>query len=105
MLSSKLYSSIARTGVRYSHHAATAKSVPSPRGHIQDVESFLKSIGRNCEDFASKFESWEQLFTTNSRVMKNDMGIDTKARKYILSWTERYRKGVQPYAISLPKKK
>lgn len=25
--------------------------------------------------------------------------------RYILSWTERYRKGVQPYAISLPKKK
>ncbi|EIE81116.1 hypothetical protein RO3G_05821 [Rhizopus delemar RA 99-880] len=60
MLSSKLYSSIARTGVRYSHHAATAKSVPSPRGHIQDVESFLKSIGRNCEDFASKFESSDE---------------------------------------------
>ncbi|CAO3676066.1 unnamed protein product [Rhizopus stolonifer] len=101
MLSSKLYNSTARIGIRYSHHAATAKSVPSTR----DPESFLKAIGRNCGELASKFESWEQLFTTNGRVMKTDMGIDTKARKYILSWTERYRKGVQPYAIALPKKK
>ncbi|CAO3683517.1 unnamed protein product [Rhizopus microsporus] len=69
-----------------------------------NVQTFLKTIGRNCESFADKFETWEQLFTTPSRVMKNDMGIDTKSRKYILSWIERYRKGVQPYSIALPKK-
>lgn len=72
MLSSKLYNSTARIGIRYSHHAATAKSVPSTRGkltkkkknshiyiisgNIQDPESFLKAIGRNCGEFASKFE-------------------------------------------------
>ncbi|KAI8080728.1 IGR protein motif-domain-containing protein [Gilbertella persicaria] len=92
-------------GVRYSHSSAATHSVPSVRGNIQDVESFMKAIGRNCEEVAGKFESWEQLFTTNSRIMKNDMGISTKQRKYILSWSERYRKGVEPYAISVPKKK
>ncbi|CEJ02656.1 hypothetical protein RMCBS344292_16655 [Rhizopus microsporus] len=67
-------------GVRYTHNN-TAKPVPSPRGQITDVQTFLKTIGRNCESFADKFETWEQLFTTPSRVMKNDMGIDTKSRK------------------------
>lgn len=43
MLSSKLYSSIARTGVRYSHHAATAKSVPSPRGNWKIKEGKKKT--------------------------------------------------------------
>ncbi|ORE06746.1 hypothetical protein BCV72DRAFT_328089 [Rhizopus microsporus var. microsporus] len=42
-------------GVRYTHNN-TAKSVPSPRGQITDVQTFLKTIGRNCESFADKFE-------------------------------------------------
>lgn len=88
-------------GVRYSHHAANT-TVPAPRGNVQDVDSFMKAIGRKCEEVSGKFESWDQLFTTQSRVMKNDMGISTKQRKYILSWLERYRKGVEPYAISVP---
>ncbi|CAO3614692.1 unnamed protein product [Mucor hiemalis] len=88
-------------GVRYSHHAANT-NVPAARGNVQDVASFMKAIGRKCEEVSSKFESWEQLFTTNSRVMKTDMGINTKQRKYILSWLERYRKGIEPYAISVP---
>ncbi|KAI9347058.1 IGR protein motif-domain-containing protein [Pilaira anomala] len=91
-------------GVRYSHHTAEA-TVPSVRGNIQDVPSFMKAIGRKCEDVAGKFESWEQLFTTKSRAMKADMGINTKQRKYILSWVERYRNGIEPQAISIPKAK
>ncbi|KAI8064900.1 IGR protein motif-domain-containing protein [Thamnidium elegans] len=91
-------------GVRYSHHAAET-AIPSVRGNIQDVPSFMKAIGRGCDDVASKFETWEQLFTTKSRAMKTDMGINTKQRKYILSWIERYRNGIAPQAISTPKPK
>ncbi|KAI9253149.1 hypothetical protein BY458DRAFT_559088 [Sporodiniella umbellata] len=81
MLSFRICHSISKAGVRLSHHSAINKQVPSTRGNIQDPESFLKAIGRNCGELSSKFETWEQLFTTNGRVMKNDMGIDTKARK------------------------
>ncbi|KAI8388518.1 IGR protein motif-domain-containing protein [Radiomyces spectabilis] len=88
-------------------HTATGRTavVPEPRGKIQDAESFLKSIGRGCDEYASKFESWEQLFTTDSRTMKNDMGISTKQRKYLLAWLEQYRQGRDTYPISLPSPK
>ncbi|KAI8645644.1 IGR protein motif-domain-containing protein [Parasitella parasitica] len=89
-------------GVRYSHSSAVNSTIPSPRGQTQDVASFLKAIGRGCEEFAGKYESWDHLFTTGSRVMKTDMGINTKQRKYILSWLQRYRNGVEPYAIATP---
>ncbi|KAK4510660.1 uncharacterized protein ATC70_005092 [Mucor velutinosus] len=89
-------------GVRYSHTAAINNTVPAPRGQIQDVSTFLKAIGRGCDEVAGKFETWDQLFTTGSRAMKTDMGISTKQRKYILSWLERYRNGVEPYAIAVP---
>ncbi|KAI8882376.1 hypothetical protein K501DRAFT_251633, partial [Backusella circina FSU 941] len=92
--------SLVKNFVRYAHSSA-----PAPKGQIQDVESFFKIIGRECGDLASKFESWDQLFTTSTRVMKTDMGIPTKQRKYILGWLEKYRQGAQPYAISLPKPK
>ncbi|KAI7907308.1 IGR protein motif-domain-containing protein [Cokeromyces recurvatus] len=94
-------------GIRYSTTASNAATtiVPLPRGKIQDVESFMKAIGRNCEEVANKFESWDKLFTTNSQIMKKEMGIETKQRKYILSWVERYRKGIDPYSIPLPRPK
>ncbi|KAI9251840.1 IGR protein motif-domain-containing protein [Phascolomyces articulosus] len=91
-------------GVRFSHTEATT-AIPQPRGNIKEVEDFLKAIGRGCDEFAGKFETWESLFTTNSRTMRNDFGIPTKQRKYILSWRELYKQGQEPCSISLPSPK
>ncbi|KAG2226863.1 hypothetical protein INT45_010142 [Circinella minor] len=91
-------------GARLSHTEATA-SIPQPRGNIKEVEDFLKAIGRGCDEFAGKFETWDSLFTTNSRTMRQDFGIPTKQRKYILSWRELYKNGQKPYSISLPSPK
>ncbi|KAI9487870.1 MAG: hypothetical protein EXX96DRAFT_615617 [Benjaminiella poitrasii] len=102
MNSTQIRSTLIR-GIRYIH--SNASIVPPTRGAIQDVPSFMKAIGRDCEQLADKFESWDKLFTTNSRIMKTDMGIEAKQRKYILSWLERYRKGVNPYPISIPRQK
>ncbi|KAI8983716.1 hypothetical protein BDB01DRAFT_722323 [Pilobolus umbonatus] len=55
MMFSTVRQSITR-GSRFSHTLASARSVPPTRGSIQDVESFLKSIGRDCESYSSKFE-------------------------------------------------
>ncbi|KAI8337267.1 IGR protein motif-domain-containing protein [Chlamydoabsidia padenii] len=86
-------------------HTETITSIPAPRGDVKEVGDFLKKIGRGCEEFSGKFETWDSLFTTNSRVMKTDMGIPTKQRKYILSWLEQYKKGEELKSIGLPKKK
>lgn len=63
-------------GVRYSHTAAINNTIPAPRGkftiswifnsnynnlclilgQIQDVPTFLKAIGRGCDEVAGKFE-------------------------------------------------
>ncbi|CAO3653699.1 unnamed protein product [Cunninghamella echinulata] len=98
---------ILRQSVRYftTESATQTTNIPSPRGQITDVEGFLKTIGRGCEEHSSKFETWDSLFTTPSRVMKTDFGIPTKQRKYILGWIEQYKNGVEPYAIGVSKKK
>ncbi|CAO3581161.1 unnamed protein product [Absidia cylindrospora] len=86
-------------------HTESISSIPTPRGQIKDVNDFMKTIGRGCNEFSGKFETWDSLFTTHSRVMKTDMGIPTKQRKYILSWVEQYKNGVEPRSIGLSKKK
>ncbi|CAO3649636.1 unnamed protein product [Cunninghamella blakesleeana] len=103
-----MINSVLRRSVRFftTESAATQTTpIPAPRGQITDVESFLKAIGRGCEEHSSKFETWDSLFTTPSRLMKTDMGISTQQRRYILGWIEQYKNGVEPYAIALSKKK
>lgn len=59
-------------------------------GEQLTVESFLSKIGRDCFKFKEKFASWEELFTATSSVMK-EKGVAIQQRRYILSWTEKYR--------------
>ncbi|KAI8971719.1 IGR protein motif-domain-containing protein [Mycotypha africana] len=96
---------ILKNSVRGLRDVALNRTVPTARGNVQDVNAFLKAIGRNTEQYAEKFETWDKLFTTSSGVMKHDLGIDTKSRKYILNWVEKYRQGIQPYEVPLPKPK
>jgi len=73
------------------------KTVPTPRYGITK-EIFLYKIGKNCYEYKDKFESWDKVFTLNSKQMKK-LGIPTKQRRWILRWTEKYRQGVEPYSI------
>lgn len=52
-------------------------------------------------------QTWDSLFTATTRMMRTDMGIETKQRKYILAWREFYRQGRDLHAVPLktPKKK
>ncbi|KAI7883801.1 hypothetical protein K492DRAFT_235187 [Lichtheimia hyalospora FSU 10163] len=102
MLTAALRSSAIR-GARCAHTASSI--VPKPRGAIKEPADFLAAIGRGCDEHASKFETWESLFTTDSRTMRNDFGIPTRQRKYILSWREMYRQGRNLTSISESKKK
>ncbi|EFC48938.1 predicted protein [Naegleria gruberi] len=68
--------------------------VPRRRRGIT-VESFLKNIGKGCEEHVDKFTSWEDLFTSKSLKLKVKE-IPVAQRRWILKWLERYRKGEVP---------
>ncbi|KAI8323883.1 hypothetical protein GQ54DRAFT_296464 [Martensiomyces pterosporus] len=86
--------------------AATAGQsiVPRPRGQFDNPESFLKAIGRGCDKYTEKFKDWDHLFRADSRVLKADLGIGPKQRKWILMWTNKFRLGINPYLIEPSKK-
>ncbi|KAJ2847388.1 hypothetical protein IWW36_003876 [Coemansia brasiliensis] len=75
------------------------------RAASTDAESLSKAtIGRGCEKFAAKFDSWEDLFKADSLKMKTELGIGPKQRKWILRWTNHFRLGIDPYFIPTSKK-
>lgn len=67
-------------------------NIPPPTQDVPNVETFLTKIGRNAVEHAENFESWEHLFTLSSADLK-EKGIDTRLRRYILAWREKFRKG------------
>ncbi|KAI8074546.1 IGR protein motif-domain-containing protein [Gongronella butleri] len=101
-----MFSLATRRSIRLLHtEAGAAVAVPPPRGDIKDVNDFLTKIGRGCNEFSDKFESWDALFTSNSEVMRAELGIPTKHRKYILGWVEKYKQGSDLHAIGTSQKK
>ncbi|KAI9092456.1 IGR protein motif-domain-containing protein [Phlyctochytrium arcticum] len=95
-----------RQAAEYVNLEETAKHkfIPKPRGLIKDPKSFLESIGRECGPYAEKFKDWNHLFTASSKEMQNDLGIKCAQRKYILSWREYFRRGIDTYEVPLPKR-
>lgn len=67
------------------------------------VAKFLKTIGRGCDEYIDKFDTWDKLFTSKSRALK-EMGIPLRPRKWILHWTERYRQGDDPWYVPIHSK-
>ena len=47
-----------------------------------------------------KFETFEELTAATGEILKKK-GIPVRNRRWILSWTEHYRQGVEPYFIPL----
>ncbi|CAG8555249.1 12224_t:CDS:10, partial [Ambispora leptoticha] len=82
--------------------AARFQQVPPPRGSIKTPKDFLERIGRGCADLADKFKTWDELFTTTGKQMKDDMAIGTRQRRWILAWTAHYRCGIDPQFELLP---
>lgn len=52
---------------------------------------------------AEQFESWEKLMTTNGKSLKA-AGIDTRDRKYLLGWIERFKQNIPPQEYKRGKK-
>jgi hypothetical protein len=75
------------------HKYVEASKVPDPTPFVPDHTTFLTLIGRQLSKHASKFDSWNQLFTLSSPQLK-EMGIEpARSRRYLLHWREKFRKG------------
>ncbi|KAI1330061.1 IGR protein motif-domain-containing protein [Xylariaceae sp. FL0255] len=72
---------------------AAIPEVPPPTPFVPDVPTFLKVIGRNLSQHASKIPDWETLFTLTSEQMR-ELGIEPpRSRKYLLRWRQKFREG------------
>ncbi|KAJ2970891.1 hypothetical protein NQ176_g7967 [Zarea fungicola] len=80
--------------IRCLHKTRPPPVIPQPRPFVPDVATFLKLIGRGLSRHASKFPSWEALFSLTSPQLK-ELGIEPpRTRRYLLQWMQRYRNGV-----------
>ncbi|KAJ6438663.1 IGR protein [Purpureocillium lavendulum] len=83
----------AASQTRCLHKTRPAPAIPQPRPFVPDVETFLTLIGRGLNKHASKFPSWEALFSLTSPQLK-EIGIEPpRTRRYLLQWMQRYREG------------
>ncbi|KAG5977514.1 hypothetical protein E4U55_006733 [Claviceps digitariae] len=81
------------TQSRFLHKTRPPHAIPQPRPFVPDVSTFLTLIGRGLNRHASKFPSWESLFSLTSPGLK-ELGIEPpRTRRYLLQWMDRYRKG------------
>ncbi|OAA71572.1 IGR protein [Cordyceps fumosorosea ARSEF 2679] len=93
-LASAPTTSTLNTQIRCLHKTRPPPTIPRPRPFVPDVETFLKLIGRGLSRHASKFPTWEALFAMTSPQLK-ELGVEPpRARRYLLQWMQRYRKGV-----------
>ncbi|PGH06592.1 hypothetical protein AJ80_08151 [Polytolypa hystricis UAMH7299] len=77
---------------RYLHKNVIPGSLPRPTPFVPDTETFLKLIGRGMSKYTSKIPSWEALFTMSSQQLR-DQGIEnTRERRYLLRWREKFRR-------------
>ncbi|PNY24107.1 Protein FYV4, mitochondrial [Tolypocladium capitatum] len=78
---------------RWLHKTRPPPTIPQPRPFVPDVQTFLTLIGRGLNKHASKFPSWESLFSLTSPQLK-ELGIEPpRNRRYLLQWMQRYREG------------
>jgi hypothetical protein len=78
--------------------------VPLATDSIKTPKDFLTKIGRQCDTFADKFQSWEHLFTTSSRDLE-EMGIKPSMRKYLLKSREWFSRGNPVKAVEVPSRR
>ncbi|KAL4811562.1 IGR protein motif-domain-containing protein [Aspergillus unguis] len=69
-------------------------NVPLPTPFVPNVETFLSLIGRDMSKHASKFPSWEKLFTMSSAELR-EAGVEpARQRRYLLRKRDKFRKGI-----------
>lgn len=92
---SLLASSPSTPTIRSSSSAASrdAPVIPEPTPFCPDAPTFLKLIGRGLSAHASKFPSWESLFSLTSSQLA-ELGVEPpRTRRYLIQWRQRFRRG------------
>ncbi|KAK1760442.1 IGR protein motif-domain-containing protein [Echria macrotheca] len=87
--------SFAAAQARWTHTDETTSlpKVPPTTPFVPDVETFLTLIGRGLKQHASKFPTWDALFTLKSEQLR-ELGIEPpRTRRYLLRWRQRFREG------------
>lgn len=68
--------------------------IPEPIPFVPDVPTFLSLIGRGLSQHASKFPTWEALFSLTSPELK-ELGVEPpRTRRYLLRWRQKFREGI-----------
>ncbi|RDA86540.1 hypothetical protein CP532_1901 [Ophiocordyceps camponoti-leonardi (nom. inval.)] len=68
-------------------------AIPEPRPFAPDVETFFTLIGRGLKKHASKFPTWESLFSLAPAEFRA-IGIEPpRLRRYLIRWVDKYRTG------------
>ncbi|XXH00297.1 hypothetical protein Hte_006639 [Hypoxylon texense] len=76
-----------------SQSSPSSPAIPSPTPFVPDVPTFLTVIGRGLTQHASKFPSWDALFSLTSDQMR-ELGVEPpRTRRYLLQWRQRFRQG------------
>ena len=85
-----------RAQARWAHKSAQQSEIPqipAPIPFVPDVETFLTVIGRGLKQHASKFPTWDALFTLTSDQLR-ELGVEPpRTRRYLLRWRQRFREG------------
>lgn len=83
----------ATNGTSTTTPTSSTPSIPPPIPFVPNVTTFLTLIGRNLKQHASKFPTWESLFTLSSAQLRA-LGIENaRDRRYLLRWRQRYAQG------------
>ncbi|KNC54544.1 uncharacterized protein AMSG_12350 [Thecamonas trahens ATCC 50062] len=75
--------------------AARRNLRPRRPAHGMTKDEFLARIGRECDQYADAFESWDELFSLRGLDMKK-RNIPVRQRRWILRKTEMYRQQHEP---------
>lgn len=82
------------TCVRCLHQRKALPVVPKPTPFVPDVQTFLSLIGREMSKHASKFTSWDSLFSLSSTELR-ELGIEpARQRRYLLRQREKFKNGL-----------
>ncbi|KAI0885264.1 IGR protein motif-domain-containing protein [Annulohypoxylon maeteangense] len=76
-----------------STHPPHPPAIPPPTPFVPDVTTFLRVIGRGLLTHASKFPTWDALFSLTSDQLR-ELGVEPpRTRRYLLQWRQRFRRG------------
>jgi hypothetical protein len=88
-----LYSRRAASSSSSSTTPPSVPTIPEPTPFCPDVSTFLTLIGRGMTTHASKFPTWESLFSLDSAQLR-ELGIEPpRSRRYLIQWRRRFQLG------------